>query len=621
MSPVVGSETSGSSASSVGLPEPIPYELRIGVTGHRALGDEAGVRLAVDALLDHVQRVLESAGSNPLGPHTNQQTIKRRADRALVAALKWIWPAVPVTPAVVDPSMTTPLRWRVVSALAQGADIIVAEAVLARKDSQLQVVLPFDAEEYEHDFDAPSLEAFRKLLALDASPGIAGMLDAHGSNRDCLYREAGELVVHQCDILIAVWDGKPAKGWGGTGDIVKHALLHGRTILWINADNPRTPAKLVVPESSDSEETPVKLKTCELPQTAKEFSPSYHALAAYNRDTAVSAESIARKFREHQDSMLDTAQKTHPPEWVLNDKTWQTLAHYARSDVLSLHYQNLHFRSARGLFTLAASGVTVSVMQMLFAPSWYAAAFLEVLAMVAILALLRISRKERWHEKWLHDRHFAERLRAKLYTDLLGEMTASGQRRDVSHLPFYRRPADWVDVAIMRASGPALHPADEKAGWLALRDFIEQDWITPQAQWHMDNVERKLKLPKTLHRVGLVLFSLTLVAAFFHAIGIGHGEPGKHGMGTVTAVLFGITVLLPLWGATFQAINTLLDGERISSRSANMARLLNDVAEDLRKAETPDEIRAHVRTASDIMASENYEWAASLAFHGPHLPA
>jgi len=103
---------------------------------------------------------------------------------------------------------------------------------------------------------------------------------------------------------------------------------------------------------------------------------------------------------------------------------------------------------------------------------------------------------------------------------------------------------------------------------------------------------------------------------------VGHGSQGDHhGISTVTALLFATTVLLPLWGATVHAIDTLLDWHRIASRSERMGRLLRDVAEELKRAKTPDEIRAQVRAAYAIMATENQEWAASLAFRGPTLPA
>ena len=45
---------------------------------------------------------------------------------------------------------------------------------------------------------------------------------------------AGKKVVELSDTLIAVWDGKNAKGLGGTADIVKYALTLKRQVLHIN---------------------------------------------------------------------------------------------------------------------------------------------------------------------------------------------------------------------------------------------------------------------------------------------------------------------------------------------------------------------------------------------------
>ena len=45
---------------------------------------------------------------------------------------------------------------------------------------------------------------------------------------------AGTSVVDNCEALIAVWDGKPARGLGGTADIVRYARDSGKAvrIVW-----------------------------------------------------------------------------------------------------------------------------------------------------------------------------------------------------------------------------------------------------------------------------------------------------------------------------------------------------------------------------------------------------
>jgi len=41
------------------------------------------------------------------------------------------------------------------------------------------------------------------------------------------YEAAGWVVLDQCDLLIAIWDGKAPRGLGGTGQIVHEALRRG----------------------------------------------------------------------------------------------------------------------------------------------------------------------------------------------------------------------------------------------------------------------------------------------------------------------------------------------------------------------------------------------------------
>jgi len=48
------------------------------------------------------------------------------------------------------------------------------------------------------------------------------------------YYDAGKYVVDHCDVLFAVWNGKAAKGLGGTGDVVEYAKLKGKRIVHIN---------------------------------------------------------------------------------------------------------------------------------------------------------------------------------------------------------------------------------------------------------------------------------------------------------------------------------------------------------------------------------------------------
>lgn len=112
--------------------------------------------------------------------------------------------------------------WRIVSALAEGADRVVAAAALDAGAS-LDAVLPLDLDDYATDFaTAASLAEFRGLLERAASVSVVG--PAPGGSRERAYADAGSAMLARCDALVALWDEAPARGLGGTAEVVAAAL-------------------------------------------------------------------------------------------------------------------------------------------------------------------------------------------------------------------------------------------------------------------------------------------------------------------------------------------------------------------------------------------------------------
>jgi hypothetical protein len=116
-----------------------------------------------------------------------------------------------------------------VCSLAVGADQLFAEAVLA-SGGALWVVVP--SRGYESTFDKQAdLERFRELL------GRAEKVEelTFSEPSETAYFAAGRRIVELCDKLVAVWDGKKARGLGGTGDVVAYANQKGKPVevLWV----------------------------------------------------------------------------------------------------------------------------------------------------------------------------------------------------------------------------------------------------------------------------------------------------------------------------------------------------------------------------------------------------
>jgi len=115
-----------------------------------------------------------------------------------------------------------------VSSLSAGADQLFASSVLSLGE-QLEIVIPSDG--YESTFDEPSTVRQYRLFLRRAT--VVHQLAFHEPS-EIAFLEAGKEVVKRSDRLIAIWDGKPAQGLGGTADIVAYAKGRGvpTKVIW-----------------------------------------------------------------------------------------------------------------------------------------------------------------------------------------------------------------------------------------------------------------------------------------------------------------------------------------------------------------------------------------------------
>lgn len=621
----------------------LPYELRIGVTGHRNLPNPEGVERAVEAVLAHLQGVFQHASEFPLGQAGSHEGWGRRCDRLLLRAAKFVWRDLPVTVEQVPPAQRTPLRWVVVSPLAKGADRIVARTVLKQPQDadqpRLQVVTPFSLQDYRRDFVEPAdQEEFEKLLALDPAPTVLpndyGLPQPGDSSEELAARQArrnegyfavGRRVVDACEILIVIWNGQPAAGHGGTGEIVQYAVEQGRTILWIDSNHPDQPVRKIIgpaPEKLGQNEGVVQgLLHRPLPNRAKSFSHIFHRLAAYNRSAAFDGTQCRTILDRNREKLSNAAKTAALSQEAIEPVLDILLPNYARADQLAIRYQQLYIQAAVWLQRLSSIAVSVVVAQVLFFPERLWLILFEIFAMLLAVALLRISRREAWHEKWLRDRHLAERLRIALFTTLAKSGRHQQPRPDET-LPFYQSSDDWIVETCERLAAAARDKHTVTIEFDPLKRFLIAAWIDEQANYHTGNAQRKGRAAHKAHRLGLAFFCVTMLMALLHLLGVGHAAGDEHhGVGLVGQLITALAIALPAWGATIHSINTLLERERISTRSAQMAQVLKQLVHRAEQAGTPEELALVISQAEELMLMENHEWWVSLSFRPPILPA
>lgn len=131
---------------------------------------------------------------------------------------------------------------QVISALAEGADRIVVEAAIL-VDVPFRVILPFPAADYADDF-ASDASKQRFLELLEFAQATDTLVFAEQRKRSDGYVAVGDALLASADVLLAIWDGEPARGHGGTADVVRQALDKRIPVLWLlpQAD---TPVKLL----------------------------------------------------------------------------------------------------------------------------------------------------------------------------------------------------------------------------------------------------------------------------------------------------------------------------------------------------------------------------------------
>lgn len=114
-----------------------------------------------------------------------------------------------------------------ISCLADGADQIFARAVLDR-GAALEVIVP--ADEYRDGLPADARQTYDKLFRQATT---VKRLD-HRQSTSTAHMEASVHMLQAADTLFAVWDGQPARAFGGTADVVAYAHSIGLpvTVIW-----------------------------------------------------------------------------------------------------------------------------------------------------------------------------------------------------------------------------------------------------------------------------------------------------------------------------------------------------------------------------------------------------
>ncbi|RGP39729.1 hypothetical protein BPTFM16_00002 [Altererythrobacter insulae] len=520
---------------------------------------------------------------------------------------------------------------RLVSALADGADIVAAEAAIAQGAS-LSACLPFPAKTYRNNF---AEEDWRKAEKLSDAATSTMSLQDHSGGDDAAYEAIGRLVLAQADILLAIWDGDVARGRGGTGDVVAAAVAahipvihiapdgdHEPVLMWSGLhdeipDRPSVDGVLRVPLQKA---LPTLIDALCAPPEGEEFDALKDFLkpARPGRETAFAwplllAAAGSKKWSKisfRVPSLADARGYLDPLTRPFAEMgrfgealNGRQAARFSQADATASLYA-LRFRSSFVTnFSLAALAVLLALSGLLFpdAKVWLISA--ELVVIFAIIMNTRSANRSNFHKLWIDRRHLAERLRLLMISASLGRLSL----RDVEDGTTHPGWVTWYVRACAREL--ELPPGEIDQAYLAKVRDAALELMQDQISYHENNSHLMEHTNHRLHVIGDYLFIGTILfCGVYLTVKLGTGAPMLMGI-DLTGVVTLATAFFPALAAALYGIRMQGDFAATAERSALIARRMKKLHASLESDTlTYNRMVDRVRRLSEIMLSDVQQW-------------
>ena len=530
----------------------MPFRIRIGITGHRSLEEP-------DALCRCIDQILS----------TRWQEAYNASSQALFSAAK-----------------NTPIAFTAISPIAEGADRLLAEAVLAQPSGRLEVPLPMSREEYLKDFATESSrQKFDELLG-----AAAHVWCTTSGERNEEYLQVGNQVVEQCDILVAIWDGEPARGKGGTAEIVKSAIEKKRPVFVISTAKPHV---ITLNNAGTLEADGLK------------------QLDIYN-STPLTSELIAQAEQEQQ-GIFD-----HPEAACISATVRSHIAcclapHFARASATAMENQKAYQLTGSLSYSVSTVAVAFMAIAIVFGKFPWVATTCYVAELVALIALFKMihrAEKKHVHIKWLQNRALAERIRSLIFFIACGVQPAESSNNPGPYLK------DWAGRVLseLRDSTPWQQFTSD-ANPEKRVSFLLAAWIKDQQSYHKRKTVSSGNTNKKLITISFRLFALAIGVSAIHLVTSLLGMMGHHPSHLVEIIeelLTVVAVTLPAAAAAVGGYRILMEYARISARSDTMAELLGQLETKSSAINTTEGLEMLLRQGEDIMLAESKEWISLL---------
>jgi hypothetical protein len=511
----------------------------------------------------------------------------------------------------------------VMSALAEGADQLVAEEALAL-GIPLTVTMPMPKALYLQDFVTPEARArFERLCAqavdvfeLPITPGNSvESISGPGPNRSRQYAQVGVFMCAHCHVLLALWDGKDSDQLGGTSQVVR---FHHDDVM--PGFTPRGAAGRLV--LADDESDLVYHIVCSRDRpggapvaglapleaswyTSDDRQPRVAELPARHRLVFDRTNEFSGDIRLHADDIAAGKYPLLTPEQAATmPKGLRDIDQlFCAADWLAIHFQKRVQR------TLLATHVCVFLTG--FAYLSYTdfksdrKFILLVLAAMAIAMLINsLAQRGAWQRKYLDNRTLAEGLRVQFYWAASG--VTSGIVSKFAHDNFLQMQdpeLGWIRN-VMRVAGTECDVAPNRSS--EGLEFAVREWIGDPASGQLGYFARgsskRLRhqvLTQRVGRVGLWVTAAALAVLLF----VGAGIP----WGVRQPLVYLVGCVLLLVGVRQAYAKATAEAELIKQYEF-MHRIFHNARRRIDATDSDDERRRVLKILGDAALEEHSEW-------------
>jgi hypothetical protein len=448
-------------------------------------------------------------------------------------------------------------EWVALSSVAVGGDQVFVRQVLALGLSW-HAILPLPRLDFAADFSATDWPAVEKLL--EAAEHVR-VITENGTREDA-YLDCGMETVNGCDVLLAVWDGQPARGKGGTADVVKYATALGKPVIIIDA------ATLAVRSEGSTL-----------------FQKPDAALAALNRLPPATTGWSENPFKA--------------PDRIF---AFQQKCDYAAS-----HGAPQFRRLIVSTVLLHVVATLVAAAGLAFELHIVALPWVKLMCLVGALGVALLLRSQHHHHSWVRCRLAAEFCRSALAT--WGLPRAAPFFEDLD-LPGVHALTRALHILHSRSANTQPVPMEEFK-----RIYLEKR-IDDQLAYYRRQENRAVPLHRRL-RIGFwvtTLSALVCTAAYAVCETWNIGVPDW----VETAVFYFLPISLPVVAASFISFISINDLQRRVARYREMHAMLTASRQQVAFAQTWNSLERIVLKTERALLQEVIEWHSITSFAESH---